>query len=146
MKSAKGPRLCLANLPSSDLPPGCFQAAHCGLWFIKKTGEKSKMDWASLRKSRGSTGRWPEFMLLPFSWLLMRLQSLKECKKVAWGFEKHGGEWGFEETGWGRKSRKNNKKWKRSWHALVVECPRKMFFKSWAASCTECCQRSRKRV
>lgn len=48
------------------------------------------MDWPSLRKCRGSAGLWPEFMLLPFSWLWMCLQSLKECKKVAWGFEKHG--------------------------------------------------------
>lgn len=90
MKSAKGPRLCLVNLFKSDLSLGCLQAAHRGHWFIRKTDENSKMDWPSLRKSRGSAGQWPEFMLLPFSWLLMCLQSLKECKKVAWGFDKHG--------------------------------------------------------
>lgn len=90
VKSAKGPRLCLVNLFKSDLSLGCLQAAHRGHWFIRKTDENSKMDWPSLRKSRGSAGQWPEFMFLPFSWLLMCLQSLKECKKVAWGFDKHG--------------------------------------------------------
>lgn len=68
----------------------CLLPVHCGHWFIGKTEEKSKMDWPSLRKSRGSEGRWPEFMLLPFPWLLKRLQSLKECEKVAWGFDKQG--------------------------------------------------------
>lgn len=125
-RALKSARLCLANLPSSDLPQSGVQAAHRGLWFIRKTGEKSKMDRPSLRKSGGSAGRWQEFMLLPFSWLQMRLRSLKECKKVAWGFEKHGRD--FEETRWGR----NNKKWKRSWHAFEVECPPKMFLSSFS--------------
>lgn len=90
VKTAKVPRLCLVNLFKSDLSLGCLLPAHRGHWFIGKTEEKSKKDWPSLRKSRGSEGRWPEFMLLPFSWLLKRLRSLKECEKVAWGFDKQG--------------------------------------------------------
>lgn len=68
----------------------------------------------------------------------MRLQSLKECKKVAWGFKKHGRD--FRKLVEGGKERKNTKKSKRSWHD---EMPPNMF-KSWAASFTECCEHSSK--
>lgn len=72
----------LQEWPSSWVFAG---SKHSENWFIRKTPR------GIVRVSGSPEAQWGDGQsLLPFSWLRMCLQSLKECEKVAWGgFDKH---------------------------------------------------------